>query len=68
MSDDTTRFVLVGTCMLCGEVIRSTNPRKEGDARKVLLQMLREPKLHASDAGCFGILEMQGLELFSEHE
>lgn len=59
----TTQFVIVTRCKICGVEERSRTPRLIADARKALRVHQQNSPLHESDEGCFGILEVQGLEL-----
>jgi hypothetical protein len=56
-------FVIVGHCKMCGEQTRSNKPRLMADAKKGLSAFIKEPPLHGSPEGCFGVIEIIGLEL-----
>ncbi len=56
-------FVIVTRCKICGVEERSRKGHLIVEAKKRLQAYLQKPPLHESDEGCFGILEVLGLEL-----
>lgn len=56
-------FVIVTRCRICQLEERSRKAHLLAEAKKRVQAYLDKPPLHESDDGCFGILEVLGLEL-----